>query len=169
MEHKLLRRIRVLIVAVIVGLVVSGLTAFALETELKWLTSVMGVDESATIDEHTGMRWWLLTTRDALIDTNARYPFMSYGTDWLAFAHLVIAVIFVGLLLDPRRNSWIVVAGLIACGGVILLAMIAGAVRGIPLFWQLIDCSFGVLCAIPLALAWRWIRQLERLAPRHGV
>ncbi len=169
MEHKLLGRIRVLIAVVIVGLVLSGLTAFALETELRWLTSVLGIEENATVDEYTGMTSWLLTARDALIETNARYPFMAYGSDWLAFAHLVIAVIFLGPLFDPQRNIWIVTSGLIACGGVILLAMIAGAVRGIPLFWRLIDCSFGVLCAIPLALAWRWIRQIERIAPRHGV
>ena len=29
--------------------------------------------------------------------------------------------------------------------GVLPLALIAGAVRGIPLQWRLIDCSFGVL------------------------
>lgn len=163
MEHRLLLRIRVLIGIVIVGLVISGLTAFALETELKWLTSVLGVGENAAAGEYTGIKGWLGTIREALIETNARYPFMAYATDWLAFAHLVIAVIFLGPLFDPQRNIWIVISGLIACGGVILLAMIAGSIRGIPMSWRLIDCSFGVLCAIPLVLAWRWTRQLDRL------
>jgi hypothetical protein len=49
-----------------------------------------------------------------------------------------------------RSNKWIITFGLIACGGVIPLALIAGHVRGIPFPWRLIDCSFGVFGAIPL-------------------
>ena len=99
---------------VIVGLVSSGLTAFALETELRWLTGFLGIAEDAEASRSSGFEWWLVTVRAALIETNARYPFLAYGTDWLAFAHLVIAVFFVGVLLDPRRNEWIVVGGLTA-------------------------------------------------------
>jgi len=40
--------------------------------------------------------------------------------------------------------------GLVACAGVIVVAFICGAIRGIPLGWRLIDCSFGVIGAIPL-------------------
>ena len=144
---------------VIVGTVLSGLTAFPLETELRWLTGIMGSDARAGAG--SGVDVWLVRVRDALIDTNARHPFLAYGTDWLAFGHLTIAVFFIGPFLDPRRNSWIITSGLIACGGVILLAMIAGAVRGIPFYWRLIDCSFGVFCALPLLLVRRWTRQLE--------
>ncbi|MEX0775067.1 MAG: hypothetical protein WD042_05060 [Phycisphaeraceae bacterium] len=164
-EQKLLHRIRFLIALVIVGLVLSGVTAFALETEMRWLTDVLGIEAGATGGDRAGLTRWLVTVRDALIDTNARYPFIAYGTDWLAFAHLAIAVFFIGPLIDPRRNVWIIIAGLIACAGVILLALFAGQIRGIPLGWRLIDCSFGVLCAVPLILCWRWIGQLERIAP----
>ena len=39
--------------------------------------------------------------RDALNDTYSRYPFIAYGTDWLAFGHFVIALaIRVCLLLE---------------------------------------------------------------------
>jgi hypothetical protein len=100
--------------------------------------------------------------RDALIDTNAKYPFLAYGTDWLAFAHLVIAVAFVGPLRDPVRNVWVIEFGMIACVMVIPLALIAGAARGIPIFWRLIDCSFGVFGIVPLRLCWREIKRLER-------
>ena len=167
MEQRLLRRIRIALATVIGGLVVSGLTAFPLETELRWLTQVLGIDNAQSV-KAGGIAEWLLTVRDALIDVNARYRFMAYGTDWLAFSHLVIAVFFIGPLVDPRRNTWVVASGLIACVGVILLATIAGAVRGIPPYWRLIDCSFGVLCAIPLGLVWHWTRRLEECAPRHG-
>jgi hypothetical protein len=162
MEQRLLRRIRILLAITVGGLVLSGLTAFALEIEVRWLTDVLGIDDAPHASEG-GLKAWLLTIRNALIDTNERYPFMAYGTDWLAFAHLVIAVFFLGAIVDPRRNVWIIVSGLIACAGVFLVAMIAGAVRHIPLFWRLIDCSFGLFCAIPLLLAWHWTRQLERI------
>src|ERR1700722_8448492 len=82
--------------------------------------------------------------RDGLRDSYGRYPWMAYSTDWLAFAHLVIAVFFVGPLVNPVRNVWVLWAGLVACVLVIPLAMICGSIRHIPLGWQLIDCSFGV-------------------------
>ena len=40
------------------------------------------------------------------------------------------------------------------------LALIFGPIRGIPLFWRLIDCSFGLFGAIPLWLARGTIRQV---------
>jgi len=36
------------------------------------------------------------------------YPFIAYGTDWLAFAHFVIAIAFIGPWRDPVRNVWVV-------------------------------------------------------------
>ena len=87
---------------------------------------------------------------------------MAYGTDWLAFAHLVIAVAFLGPLRDPVRNQWVLVFGVIACLGVLPLALIAGPIRGIPVYWRLIDCSFGLIGAIPLLICLRYVRQMER-------
>ena len=68
----------------------------------------------------------------------------------LAFAHIVLAVFFIGPLVDPVRNVWVLWAGLIACAGVLPLALICGPLRGIPFYWRLIDCSFGVVGALPL-------------------
>jgi hypothetical protein len=59
-----------------------------------------------------------------------------YGTDWLAFAHLVIAVAFWGPLRDPVRNIWVIEWGMIACVGIVPLALFAGPVRDIPLWWS---------------------------------
>jgi hypothetical protein len=75
---------------------------------------------------------WLRRVHEGLVPTNESYPFMAYGTDWLAFAHLVIAIAFVGPLIDPVRNKWVLQFGVIACAGVIPLALIAGPIRGIP-------------------------------------
>jgi hypothetical protein len=157
----LLRRTRLLLALVIAGLVFSGLTAFALETELRWLTVTLGIPAEAQSRQYTGLFQWLVRVRNALTDTNSRYPFIAYGTDWLAFAHLVIAVAFIGPWRDPVRNKWVIDFGLITCAGIIPLALIAGQVRDIPLYWRLIDCSFGVVCFVPLWLCRRYVKELE--------
>jgi hypothetical protein len=147
----------------IIGLVVSGVTAFPLETELRWFAKLINADARAGT---SGFAVWIARVRDGLIDTNAKYPFLAYGTDWLAFAHLVIAVAFVGPLRDPVRNVWVVQFGISACAMVIPLALIAGEVRGIPFGWRMIDCSFGVLGIVPLWICYREIRRLEGEAAR---
>jgi hypothetical protein len=156
-----LRRIRFWLAVFIVGLVLSGITAFPLQTELGWLVSFLHADSLRTIAESTGLLRWIERVNEGLSATNAHYPFLAYGTDWLAFAHLVIAVAFLGPFIDPVRNKWIITFGLIACGGVIPLALIAGHIRSIPIGWRLIDSSFGVFGFIPLLLCRRLIVELE--------
>jgi len=151
-------RIRVWLWIFIVGLIFSGITAFPLESELKAFAGFIHADANAVT---SGFAAWIVRVRDGLIDTNARYPFLAYGTDWLAFAHLVIAVAFFGPLRDPVRNVWVVEFGIIACVMVIPLALIAGPVRGIPFGWRLIDCSFGVIGMAPLWFCRREIKRLE--------
>ena len=157
-----LRRIRFWLAVFIIGLVLSGITAFPLETELNWMVSILHAGWLRPISESTGVLPWIERVYNALRTTNADYPFLAYGTDWLAFAHLVIAIAFIGPYLDPVRNKWFITFGLIACAGVIPLALIAGPVRGIPFPWRLIDCSFGVFGSVPLLLCRRSIRALER-------
>ena len=149
-------KIRVVLLAFIVGLILSGLTAFPLETELKIVAGLLPAPDQCALSA------WIHRVRDALVETNAKYPFLAYGTDWLAFAHLVIAIAFIGPLRDPVRNIWVIQFGLIACVAVIPLALIAGPIRGIPFGWRLIDCSFGVFGFIPLWLALRWARELDQ-------
>ena len=159
----LLGHIRFWLALFIAGLVLSGLTAFPLEHELHILNHALGVPAQIPPGPEPALHTWLRKVQDALIDTNGRYPFLAYGTDWLGFGHLVIAIAFLGPLRDPVRNRWVLVFGLIACAGVVPLAMIAGAVRGIPFYWRLIDCSFGVIGAIPLVICLRYTRRLERM------
>ena len=91
--------------------------------------------------------------------------FMAYGTDWLAFAHVIIAVAFIGPWRDPVRNRWVVTFGLIACAAVIPMALVFGPLRGIPVYWLLIDCSFGVIGFIPLWLVRSYTGELASLGP----
>jgi hypothetical protein len=160
---RLYRRVRALISFFIVALVVSGVTAFPAETLLRWLTAALGAGPAARPEEHGAFLAWLVTAREGLIDTNRAYPFLAYGYDWLSFAHLAIAALFVGPLRDPVRNRWVIQWGMIACVGVVPLALLAGEVRGIPLWWRLIDCSFGFFGILPLRLCLRGVRELERL------
>lgn len=143
------------------GLVVSGVTAFPLVTEVGLLKVWFGAG-TAVGQAWPGLAGWVERVYEGLVETDRKYPFIAYGTDWLAFAHLVIAVAFWGPYKDPVRNRWVIQFGMIACAAVIPLAMIAGAYRGIPLFWRCIDCSFGVFGFIPLWLADREVARLER-------
>jgi hypothetical protein len=74
---------------------------------------------------------------------------------------LVIAIAFIGAWRDPVRNIWLFDFGLIACALVIPYALIFGGIRGIPIWWRLIDCSFGLLGAIPLWMCKREARARE--------
>ena len=146
-----LQRIRLLLGLFITGLVLSGLTAFPLRGELalmqQWL-SAAGVAQSAP-----SLYAWITYVHDGLVYSQQHYPFLAYGTDWLGFAHLVIATAFWGPYRDPVRNRWVIQWGMLSCGLVFPLALICGPLRGIPFFWRLIDCSFGLLGVIPLAIA----------------
>jgi hypothetical protein len=161
-----LRRIRILLAVFIAGLVLSGITAFPLQTELGWLDSILHADALPPFAESTGLLVWIVRVHEGLTATNGKYPFLAYGTDWLAFAHLILAILFIGPYIDPVRNKWVITFGLIACAGVFPLALIAGPLRGIPLGWRLIDCSFGIFGAIPLLLCQKHIAVLESNAPQ---
>src|SRR4051794_26502393 len=143
-----IRRIRFWLALFIVGMVLSGVTAFPLQYELDLLARILGVTDATSIDG--SLRGWIGFVRAGLHETYAKYPFIAYATDWLAFAHLILAVLFVGPWRDPVRNKWVIDFGLFACVAVVPLAMIAGPIRGIPPGWRLIDCSFALGGAIPL-------------------
>lgn len=170
-DPKELRRVRGLLVFVIFGLVISGLTAFPLRWELEilaaWVTQGDGVTPRIAV--FPGITEWVLRVRDGLVATYDAYPFIAYGTDWLAFGHIVIALFFVLPLRDPVRYAGVIDVGIVACALVIPTALICGPIRGIPFFWQLIDCSFGVLCLPPLLWARNTVRRHERaILPSEG-
>jgi hypothetical protein len=161
----ILLRLRLVLGLFMLGLVLSGLTAFPLQRELEAVTSLRSLDSAAPTLASSGLDAWLLRIREGLRDANRRYPWMAYGTDWLAFAHLVLAVFFIGPMVNPLRNVWVLWSGLLACMMVIPLALICGPLRGIPVGWRLIDCSFGLLGAIPLTYCLILTRRLESMRP----
>ena len=162
-ESLLLRRIKWLTCIFIFGLAVSGATAIPLTSELNLIANWYGNTNGSAV-----LTQWLLRVRDALTQTQGQYPFLFYGTDWLAFGHFVIALVFIGALRDPVRNRWLFDFGLMACVLVIPYAFIFGELRGIPLWWRLIDCSFGVFGFFPLWFCRRWAIELENLTTPSG-
>jgi hypothetical protein len=154
-QQQLLTRIKIYIWIIIIGLFISGVTAFPIETELAYFHEHINVFPSALQD-------WLNTVYSAVKHANAQYPYLSYGTDWLAFAHVMLAILFIGPLTNPVKNIWVIQFGMIACVLIFPLAFIAGPIRHIPVFWRFIDCSFGAVGIIPLWLAYRAVKKLEQ-------
>lgn len=150
-----LRVIRTLLGIVVVGLIGSGLSAFPLLRESTWLDHLVHAPAVPLF-----VRQWIDTVREGLEKTYATYPFIAYGTDWLAFGHLVIALFVIGAFIDPLHNVWIIRASMIACALVIPTALICGSVRGVPLWWRMIDSSFGIVGFVPLFFADRMIQRL---------
>lgn len=138
-----LKRIRQLLFLFMVALFISGLTAIPVDAQLSVLVK--------SVKPENAFHHWLQKVLLAYRDVSNNYPFLFYGYDWLAFAHFVLAILFIGPYKDPVKNIWVIQFGLIACVLVIPFAFVAGQARGIPLGWRLIDCSFGVF---GFALLW---------------
>jgi hypothetical protein len=167
MEIQMLKkRVTALLWFFIAALLLSGLTAFPLAWELGLLNRLTTGPGSPLPALWPDLAAWISRVNSGLQDTYGRYPFIAYGTDWLAFAHIVIAIAFWGPLKDPVRNLWVVEFGMIACVLIVPLALICGPLRGIPLFWQIIDCSFGVFGIVPL---WLCRNAILRIAQLEGV
>ena len=152
---KTITKIRLTILFIVVVILISGITVFPIEAELAWL-----LRHPQWVPAFAGD--WLQQVYTAVKNTNNSYPMLAYGFDWLAFAHIVIAMMFIGPLKDPVKNEWVIDWAMLACVAVFPLAFIAGYARQIPLFHILIDCSFGAIGLVPLWLCKKWIKQLKQ-------
>lgn len=154
------KRIRFLLIFFMFALVLSGLTAIPLQWELKVLMPLvrLGTEWEIIVP---ALAQWIEKINQGVQSGYGQYPFLAYGTDWLAFGHIAIAIAFIGPLRDPVRNIWVVQFGMIACALIVPWALIFGAIRDIPFFWQLIDMSFGIFGIIPLWLVYRDILRIS--------
>ena len=137
----------------IFALFISGFTAIPVEQELSFIIDHFPFEGS--------IKGFLEEVLMGIRRTAQDHPFLFYGYDWLAFAHFVLAILFIGPLRDPVKNKWVIEFGIIACILIIPFALIAGHFRGIPFWWRLIDCSFGLIGLIPLMLCLNNIKKLE--------
>ncbi len=145
----------------VLGLVLAGATAIPLVGEINWLARVFSADRLGS--SPSWLQVWLARVQAGVVSSDTNYPFLSYGTDWLAFGHFVIAIAFWGPLKDPVKNIWVVEFGMIASALVIPFAFIMGPQRDIPFGWSLMDCSFGVAGFLALAICRSWILKLALL------
>ena len=152
MKTKELKTVKLLMAIFIIILFLSGLTAIPVDQELSALMKVL---TSETLIYH-----WLQKVLLAYRQVNAQHPFLLYGYDWLAFAHFVLAILFIGPYRDPIKNIWVIEFGMISCILIIPLAFIAGHFRDIPIGWRLIDCSFGIIGFVPLWICYHKTKNL---------
>lgn len=153
-----LKKIRWAINLVILGLVVSGITAFPLLSELNMIAGWLSNNGDLDPTHYNGIRHWILYVREGLELSYESYPFIAYGTDWLAFAHLMIALYFILPWLDPTRYIGVIYVGIISSILILPLALICGEIREIPFAWRLLDCAFGIFCLPPLLYVLRVVR-----------
>ena len=151
-DKKTILFIRRLLLMFMIALFLSGLTAIPVEPELSFLLKIF--------DRPSLLHNWLEKVLSAFKNVNNDTPFLLYGYDWLAFAHFILAVLFIGPYRDPVKNIWVLEFGLIACILILPLAFIAGSFRGIPMGWRMIDCSFGVFGFLPLWICYTKTKML---------
>jgi len=151
-KNKTIQLIRRLLLAFMIILFLSGLTAIPVEAELGFLLRM--------IPDATPLHEWINKVLSAYKNVNNETPFLLYGYDWLAFAHFILAILFIGPYRDPVKNVWVIEFGLIACVLIFPLAFIAGPFRGIPIGWRLIDCAFGLFGFLPLWICYSKAKQL---------
>jgi len=160
-EIKLRRKIKAVIIITIIGLLLNGISAVPLQTELKMLLSNPGSLPAFLGD------WWIYVQK-GVHDTTKNYRFMRYGFDWLAFAHLLIAIAFIGPLKDPIKNEWVVRWGMTASALSVVMALGWEQRRAIPFWWSCIDASIALVAFIILLLCNNWIQQLKRIIQKNS-
>ena len=153
-------RVRFFLILFMIALTLSGLTAIPTQGETRVLKQLFGPGTwfAGVLPD---VSLWVERIDEGVQNAYTQYPFLAYPNDWLAFGHVVIAIAFIGPLRDPIRNIWVVELGIIACVLVIPWAIVFGALRGIPLFWTMIDASFGIAGIIALWLVRRDILSIQ--------
>jgi hypothetical protein len=154
-EAQLRKKIKAAIIITIIGLLLNGISAVPLLTELKILLSKPDALPQFLRD------WWTYVNT-GVTETSSKYEFMRYGFDWLAFAHLLIAIAFLGPLKDPVKNEWLIKWGMIACVLSVIMALGWERLRNIPLWWSFIDALIAIVAFIILWFCNKWIQELKR-------
>ena len=159
---------RIWLVLFSAALIGSGLTAIFAREGLRLLSPLFG-QGSILQAAWPSMADWLSLVHHAVEETYDRYPFLAYGYDWLAFGHFIISIPFIMAIRDPLRHSWVITYGIAACVAVLPFAIVFGAIRGIPLFWRVVDTLFGIgglAVLLVLRSQLRALAQVGSAAPR---
>ncbi len=147
---KTIQQIRIVLIFFIICLILSGITAFPLVTEIDFLAKNSSVFPNILQDWIWHLHKQIHTTPSEIL----------YGTDWLAFSHIIISLFLIPVYLYPKQYALNIVVCMFACVGVFFIAFICGPIRNIPFFHQLIDCAFGLFGFIPLYFIHKKIKTL---------
>lgn len=143
---------------VAVGLFISGVTVWPAIAEMEFLVGLIWGDSAPEGRLHS----FAVEAIDAMKYVDEHHPYLLYGYDWLAFAHICLAILFAGAARDPVRNKWVVQCGLIMCLLIPVLAGICIPIRGIPIIWVLVDAAFAPAAGLPLFIALKDIKKAEK-------
>lgn len=142
------------------ALILSGATAIFARAGLRLVSPLF--EAGSLLDSYwPSMAAWLALVHQAIEETYARYPFLAYGYDWLAFGHFIISIPFLMAVRDPRKHAWVLSYGMAACLALLPFALVFGAIRGIPLFWRIVDTLFGLGGLAVLLILRRQMKKLE--------
>jgi hypothetical protein len=94
--NKNVRSVRRLLLFFMIVLFLSGLTAIPIEAELAFLLKIFS--------SPTQLHYWLEKVLSAYKNVNHDTPFLLYGYNWLAFAHFILAILFIGPYCDPNKE-----------------------------------------------------------------
>lgn len=155
-----LRKIRFILILFFLGILFGLHTVVFVEIETAFFVKHLGRD-TLTGEKLPMVSAWIEQLHYDITESYKAYPVMAYCMDWLSYACVVFALFIIGAINDPVRNIWIIQVYMIACILAALLPFAAGPLRGIPVFWRCIDCSFGIIGFILLFYAYRLTRQLQ--------
>lgn len=152
---------RLMLGIVAAGLLASGITCYFLKWEVSTTLDIVWNRTPDRIPLMEGEYELFVKVEKGLVDIGRNFPEFFLGTDWLGFAHIVLAILFIGAIRDPVRNVWIVQFGMISAVMVVIAAFIFGHMRGLPPIHYFVDASFGFCAFIPLYLAYRRIKLID--------
>jgi len=155
-ERRLLRQIRLLISLIMVIVILAGMAAFFPISLLNWLE-----DHNSLLPEKVNS--WIQEINHGLKVTADAYPFVIYAIHWLAFSHIIIALLFAGVIVDPVKNRWVINWAIACCMIAITLVFVSGYANRIPFFHQVIDSSFAIAGILLLYMIKKKIISLEKI------
>jgi len=149
-----------LLVVFVAGLVFGCQMVLFVRPELAWLNSILGPG-TRTEQIWPEMSAWVNHLHQGITTTYAEYPFIAYCMDWLVLAQAGFIILFIGAIIDPLRNIWIIRSGMVICLLHVVTAVASGGLHGVPVFWQILDASFGVVGLVVLYAAYRYVGYLK--------
>jgi len=111
----------------------------------------LGVADKSSTEVASGLGHWNSSCAEGLHDTNGKISVHGVRNGLAGVrAFCDCGGVHRARCGNPVRNSWLFTFGMIACVMVAPYALVMGGLRGIPIYWRLIDCSFGIFGIIPV-------------------